>query len=141
MYSIPFVSATYVWRLCDVYVAYQRRTCGVSRVSIALVLRMCYVGLCLLLCIGNILWRSERILMRLIIRLLYKCFRFSEVMNQMFLTVRGCVQGSLRARLCLASVFVHVVSHPGWGAWRCPPSPSGFFFGVNLDFSGHICNL
>ena len=59
-------------------------------------------------------------------------FRFSEVMNQMFLTVRGTVQGSLRARLCLASVFVHVVSHPGWVAWRCPTSPSGFFFGVNL---------
>ena len=31
---------------------------------------------------------SKRILM-----LLYKCFRFSEVMDQVFLTVRGAVQG------------------------------------------------
>ena len=28
--------------------------------------------------------------------LLYKCFRFSEVMHQMFITVRGAVQGSFR---------------------------------------------
>ena len=52
MYHVPFISATYVWRMCDVCVAYprlsvstayQRRTCGVSRVSTAYVLRMCYV--------------------------------------------------------------------------------------------------
>ena len=41
--------------------------------------------------------------------LLYTCFRFSEVMYQMFLTVRGAVQGSFRAMLDAASVFVHVV--------------------------------
>ena len=35
--------------------------------------------------------------------LLYKCFRFSEVMDQMFVTVWGAVQGSLRASLCLCS--------------------------------------
>ena len=46
------------------------------------------------------------------------CFRFSEVMDQMFLTVRGDVQGSFRATLGVASVFVHVVLRPGWGAWR-----------------------
>ena len=50
---------------------------------------------------------------------LYKCFRFSEVMDQMFLTVRGAVQGSFRATLGVASVFVHAVLRPGWGAWRC----------------------
>ena len=55
--------------------------------------------------------------------LLYKCFRFSEVMDQMFLTVRGAVQGSVRATLGVASVFVHVVLRPGWGAWRCFPPP------------------
>ena len=38
--------------------------------------------------------------------LLYVYFRFSEVMDQMFLTVRGVVQGS----------FVHVVLRPGWRA-------------------------
>ena len=37
-------------------------------------------------------------------------FRFSEVVNQMFLTIRGAVQGSFRASFCVASVFVHVVS-------------------------------
>ena len=42
----------------------------------------------------NILWRSKRIIM-----LLYTCFRFSEVMNQMFLTVRCAVQGSFMATL------------------------------------------
>ena len=31
--------------------------------------------------------------------LLYVCFRFSEVMDQMFLTVRGVVQGSFMATL------------------------------------------
>ena len=53
----------------------------------------------------NILWRSKRILM-----LLYVCFR------QMFLTVRGVVQGSFMATLGAASVFVHVVLQPGWRA-------------------------
>ena len=38
-----------------------------------------------------------------------KCFRFSEVMDQMFLTARGAVQGSFRATFGEASVFVHVV--------------------------------
>ena len=66
----------------------------------------------------NILWRSKKILM-----LLYKCFRFSEVMGQMFLTVRCAVQSSFRTTLGVASVFVHVVLRPGWGDWRCPPPP------------------
>ena len=67
--------------------------------------------------------------------LLYKCFRFSEVMDQMFLTVRGALQGSFRATLGVASVFIHVVLRPGWGAWRCfSPPPRVFFFGVNLDY-------
>ena len=76
--------------------------------------------------------------------LLYKCFRFFEVMDQMlFLTVRGAAQDSYRATLGVASVFVHVVVRPGWGAWRCPPPhththASGFFFGVNLGFCGSI---
>ena len=39
--------------------------------------------------------------------LLYVCFRFSEVMDQMFLTDRGVVQGSFMATLGVASVFVH----------------------------------
>ena len=80
--------------------------------------------------------------------LLYKCFRFSEIMDQMFVTGRGGVQGSFRATLGVASVFIHDILRPGWGAWRCPPSPSppplGFFFGVNLDyldFSSDIFDL
>ena len=59
----------------------------------------------------NILWRSKRILM-----LLYVCFPFSEVMDQLFLTVRGVVQGSFMATLGVASVFVHVILRPGWRA-------------------------
>ena len=41
--------------------------------------------------------------------LLYTYFRFSEVMYQMFLTVRGAVQGYFRATFGVASAFVHVV--------------------------------
>ena len=37
------------------------------------------------------------------------CFRFSEVMDKMFLTVRGAMPGSFRTTLGVASVFVHVV--------------------------------
>ena len=48
--------------------------------------------------------------------LLYVCFRFSEVINQMFLTVRGVVQGSSMATLGVASVFVHLGLRPGWRA-------------------------
>ena len=58
--------------------------------------------------------------------LLYKCFRFSEVMDQTFFTVRGAVQGSFRATLGVASVFVHVALRPGWGAWRRSPLPRFF---------------
>ena len=32
---------------------------------------------------------------------LYKCFRFSEIMDQMFLTGRGGVQGSFRATITM----------------------------------------
>ena len=56
--------------------------------------------------------------------LLFKCFRFSEVMNQMFLTVRGAVQGTLRATLGVASALIQVVLRPGWGAsLEMPPPP------------------
>ena len=48
--------------------------------------------------------------------LLYVFFRFSEVMDQMFLTVRGVVHGSFMAALGIASVFVHVVLRQGWRA-------------------------
>ena len=49
----------------------------------------------------------------------------------------GVVQGSFRATLGVASVFVDVVSRPGWGACGSEmfsPSPSGLFFGVILDY-------
>ena len=49
-------------------------------------------------------------------------FSFSEVMDQMLLTVRGAVQGSFSATLGVASVFVHVVLRPGCRAWRCSPT-------------------
>ena len=43
-------------------------------------------------------------------------FVSSEVMDQMFLTVLGIVQGAFMATLGVASVFVHVVLQPGWRA-------------------------
>ena len=72
--------------------------------------------------------------------LLYKHFCFSEVMDQIFLTARGAVQGSFRAThssLCLCSCRLT------WGAWRCFP-PLGFFLGVYLyymNFFGGIFDL
>ena len=48
--------------------------------------------------------------------LLYVCFLFSEVMDKMFLMVRGFVQGSFMASLGVASVFDHVVLRTGWRA-------------------------
>ena len=63
--------------------------------------------------------------------LLFKCFHFSEIIDQMFLMVQDAVQGSFRATLGVASVFVHVVLRPGWGAWRCSPLPHlGLFSSV-----------
>ena len=50
------------------------------------------------------------------VMLRYVCFRFSEVMDQMFLTVLGVVQGSFMATLGVASVFVHVVLRLKWRA-------------------------
>ena len=65
--------------------------------------------------------------------LLYNCFRSSENMDQMFLTVRGAVQGLFKSTLGAASVFDHVVLRPGRGSWRVPHLVF-FFFGVNLDY-------
>ena len=45
--------------------------------------------------------------------LLHVWFRFSEVMDHMFLTVRGVVLGSFMATLGVVSVFVHVDLRPG----------------------------
>ena len=77
--------------------------------------------------------------------LLYVCFRFSEVMDQMFLTVRGVVQGSFMATLGVASVFVHVVLRSGRKMFpHHHHHHLVFFFGVNLDyldFSGGIFDL
>ena len=74
--------------------------------------------------------------------LLYIFFRFSEDMDQMFLTVQGALQGSFRATLCVASVFVHVVLRNQDGelgdVFPYPPTPIHtprvLFFGVNLDY-------
>ena len=51
---------------------------------------------------------------------------------------RGAVQGSFRATLGVASVFVHVVLRPRLGPWICPTHHHHqhrfFFFGINLDY-------
>ena len=105
-FRIYGVSATYVWRIssingvCATYVLRTFRCCGVLGV-LEIFCGVPRESLCLL----------------------YKCFRFSEVMDQMFLMVRSAVQGSFRATLGVASVFAHVVLRPGWKAWICPPPP------------------
>ena len=78
---------------------------------------------------------------------LYKCFRFSEVIVQMFITVRRAVQGSFRA--LPPSLFMSSYDQDG-ELGEPPPPPHththttlDFFFGVNLDFldfSGGIFN-
>ena len=60
--------------------------------------------------------------------LLYVCFRFSEVMDQMFLTVRGVVQGSFMATLGVASVFVHQDGELEDVPPPPPPTPPRVFF-------------
>ena len=68
--------------------------------------------------------------------LLYNCFRSSEVMDQMFLTVLGAVQYLSKSTLGVASVFDHVVLRPAWGAWRVPHHPNlDLIFGVNLEYA------
>ena len=103
MYGVSSTLFSYLRRISDVrvwYLAYQWRMFHVCATYVSLLWSMCDV----LGVLGIFLWRSKRILM-----LLYTCFRFSEVMYQMFLTVRDAVQGSFRATLGVASVFVHVV--------------------------------
>ena len=64
--------------------------------------------------------------------LLYIFFSlFSEVMDQIFLTIWVVVQSSFRATLGVASVFVYVVSRLGLRALRCFSLPSVFFLRCN----------
>ena len=82
----------------------------------------------------NILWRSKRILM-----LLYVCFRFSEVMDQM-----GCRAGFFHGyawcslRLCSCGLTTRMES------LKMSPPHHHHHLGVNLDyldFSGGIFDL
>ena len=54
--------------------------------------------------------------------LLYKCFRFSEVMDQMFLSVRNAVQGSFRA----TPLLLFMSSYDQDGELGDVPQPRGF---------------
>ena len=107
---------SYLRRISDVrvaYLAYQWRMCYVCATYVSLLWSMCDV----LGVLGIFCGIPRESLM-----LLYKCFRFSEIMDQMFLTGRFGVQGSFRATLGVASVLIHDILRPGWGAWRCPPT-------------------
>ena len=77
--------------------------------------------------------------------LLYTCFSFSEVMYQMFLTVRGAV-GYARCSLCLCScrLMTRMGDLEMFPRHHHHQNLVFFFFGVNLDFldfSGGIFDL
>ena len=55
--------------------------------------------------------------------LLYACFRFSEAMDQLFLTVLSAMQGSFRAMLGVASIFVNVLLNDQDGELGDAPLP------------------
>ena len=108
MCGVSSTLLSYLWRISDVrvaYLAYQWRMCYVCATYVSLLWSMCDV----LGILGIFCGIPRESLM-----LLYKCFRSSEIMDQMFLTGRGGVQGSFRATLGAASVFVHDILRPGW---------------------------
>ena len=105
MCGVSSTLLSYLRRISDVlvaYLAYQWRMCYVCATYVSLLRCMCDV-------LGIFCGIPRESLM-----LLYKCFRFSEIMDQMFLTGRGGVQGSFRATLGVASVFIHDILRPGW---------------------------
>ena len=107
---------SYLLRRCDVCVAYPRLLSYLRRISdvcvahLAYQWRMCYVCAAYV----SLLWSMCDVL---------GIFCGIPREHQMFLTGRGGVQGSFRATLGVASVFIHDILRPGWGAWRCPPPP------------------
>ena len=108
MCGVSSTLLSYLWHISDVrvaYLAYQWRMCYVCATYVSLLWSMCDV----LGILGIFCGIPRESLM-----LLYKCFRSSEIMDQMFLTGRGGVQGSFRATLGAASVFVHDILRPGW---------------------------
>ena len=108
MCGVSSTLVSYLRRISDVrvaYLAYQWRMCYVCDAYVSLLWSMCGV-----LEVLEIFCGAPRESFKMI---LYTRFRFSEVMDQMFLKVRGAVQGSFRAKLGVAFVFVHVVLRPG----------------------------
>ena len=101
-FRIYGVSATYVWRIS--------RINGVCATFVSLLWSMCDVlGLLGIFC-GVPRESLENLYASICM------FSFFRVMDHMFLTVRGVVQGSFMATLGVASVFVDVVLRPGWRA-------------------------
>ena len=123
MCGVSSTLLSYLRRISDVrvaYLAYQWRMCYVCATYVSLLWSMCDV----LGVLGIFCGIPRESLM-----FLYKCFRFSEIMDQMFLTGRGGVQSSFRATLGVASVFIHDILRPGLGAWGpLAPAPSPRFF-------------
>ena len=95
MCGVSSILLSYLRRISDVhvaYLAYQWRMCYVCATYVSLLRSVCDV-----LGVLGIFCGIPR-------------------EYQMFLTGRGGVHGSFRATLGVASVFIHGILRPGWGA-------------------------
>ena len=125
MYGVFSTLPSYLRRISDVrvaYLAYQWRMCYVCATYISLLWSMCDV----LGILGIFCGIPRESLM-----LLYKCFRSSEIMDQMGWHA-GFFQGY--AWCSPLSLFMTSYNQDGELGDVPPPPPLGFFFGVNLDY-------
>ena len=122
---------SYLLRTCDVCVAYPRLSFRIYGVSATYVWRISRInGVC----------ATYVSLLRSMCDVLRVLGIFCGIPReyQMFLTGRGGEQGSFRVTLGVASVFIHDILRPGWGAWRCPPLRYRTCIGQNNILKGYV---